>query len=94
MIPLWISNHTDTTREINLNVNLPSGWTLESGNGKISVSARQIGAMRVEIKLPLLPENQSAKPEPQEVTVHADSDGKAIGDVKLRVELRKRALPE
>jgi hypothetical protein len=34
------------------------------------------------------------KPEPQEITVHAESGGRTVGDIKLRVELRKRALPE
>jgi hypothetical protein len=34
------------------------------------------------------------KPEAQEVTVRAESNGQSIGVVKLRVELRKRALPQ
>jgi len=44
--------------------------------------------------LPAIPENETKKPEPQEVSVHADSNGQPIGEVKLRVELRKRALPQ
>jgi hypothetical protein len=39
-------------------------------------------------------ENESKKPEPQEVAVRAEANGQAIGEVKLRVELRKRALPQ
>ncbi len=34
------------------------------------------------------------KNELKEITVRAESGGKAIGTVKLRVELRKRALPQ
>jgi len=37
---------------------------------------------------------EGSKTEAQEVSVHAESKGREIGDVKLRVELRKRALPE
>jgi hypothetical protein len=48
----------------------------------------------VEINLPALSDPPPKNPEPQEVSVHAESNGKAIGDVKIRVELRKRTLPE
>jgi LmbE family N-acetylglucosaminyl deacetylase len=92
VIPLWVRNQTDTVREVTVSVSAPSGWVVQSGAGKISVSAQQIGAMRIEVKLPLLAEN--AKPELQQVTVHAESNGQPIGDATLRVELRKRALPE
>ena len=34
------------------------------------------------------------KAEPQEVNVRAEANGQVIGEVKLRVELRKRALPQ
>jgi len=44
--------------------------------------------------LPALAENGPKKLEAQEITVHAEWNGQAIGDVKLRVELRKRALPQ
>ena len=39
-------------------------------------------------------ENGAKKQEPQEVSVHAESNGQSIGEIKLRVELRKRALPQ
>lgn len=92
VIPLRIRNQTEATREINLAVSLPAGWTAQSGTGKMSIAARQVGATRIEIRLPLLTEN--AKPQLQEVTVRGESNGQPAGDVKLRVELRKRALPE
>jgi hypothetical protein len=38
-------------------------------------------------------ENGPKKLEAQEVTVRVESNGQSIGEVKLRVELRKRALP-
>jgi hypothetical protein len=46
------------------------------------------------MNLPALSDPPPKNPEPQELSVHAESNGQAIGDVKIRVELRKRALPE
>jgi LmbE family N-acetylglucosaminyl deacetylase len=94
VIPLWLRNQSSATQEINLRVNLPSGWSVGNGGGKFVVDAKQIAATRIEVKLPLAPEGTGTKAEPQEVSVHAEANGKAIADVKLRVELRKRALPE
>jgi LmbE family N-acetylglucosaminyl deacetylase len=94
VIPLWICNQTASAQEFTLAVDLPSGWTVQSGAGKFSVPARQVGAARVEINLPPLAENAQRKQDAQEVTVRAETKGQSIGAVKLRVELRKRALPE
>ena len=73
---------------------LPAGWTLQSGTGKFTVAAKQVAAARIEIMLPAVPENETKKPEPQEISVHASANGQSIGEIKLRVELRKRALPQ
>jgi hypothetical protein len=92
VIPLWLRNQSSAVQEMSLRVNLPSGWTVASGEGKFTVAAKQTAAARMEVKLPLI--GEGSKTEAQEVSVHAESKGREIGDVKLRVELRKRALPE
>src|ERR1700719_5301847 len=94
VIPLWVRNRTAKTQEITLSVALPTGWTTLDGTGKFTVAAKQAAATRIEITLPALAENGSKKLEPQEISVHADSNGQSIGEIKLRVELRKRALPQ
>jgi LmbE family N-acetylglucosaminyl deacetylase len=94
VIPLWVRNRTGKTQEISLAASLPAGWTLLSGTGKFSVEAKQVAAARIEIMLPVVPDNEAKKTEPQEVTVRADSSGHSIGEIKLRVELRRRALPQ
>ncbi len=94
VIPLWVRNRTGKTQEISLAATLPAGWTLQSGTGKFTVSAKQAAAARIEIMLPAFPETETKKPEPQEISVHAESNGQSIGEIKLRVELRKRALPQ
>ncbi len=94
VIPLWIRNRTAKTQEITLSAVLPAGWTVQSGTAKITVAAKQVEAARVEVELPALAENVAKKMAPQEVTVRAEANGQVIGEAKLRVELRKRALPQ
>ena len=93
-IPLWVRNRTVKTQEISITASLPAGWTLQNGTGKFTVAAKQVAATRIEILLPAVPENEAKKTEPQEVAVHADSHGQTIGEIKLRVELRQRALAQ
>jgi LmbE family N-acetylglucosaminyl deacetylase len=93
VIPLWVRNQTSSPQEIILSVELPSGWAVESGAGKFSIGAKQMAAARMEVALPASTDG-AKKNEPQEITMHAESGGHPIGDVKLRVELRKRALPQ
>jgi hypothetical protein len=94
VIPLWIRNQTAKTQEITLSVTLPAGWTAQSGTGKFTVAAKQVAAARVEVNLPAPVENAAKKTEPQEISVRAQANGQVIGEAKLRVELRKRALPQ
>jgi len=94
VIPLWIRNRTPKAQEITLSATLPAGWTADSGAGKFTVGARQTAAARIEVNLPPLAQDAAKKPEVQEVIVRAEANGQALGDVKLRVELRKRALPQ
>lgn len=98
VIPLWVRNRTAKAQEITISATLPAGWTAENGIGKFIVAAKQTAAPRVEVNLPSPPEKPAektpAKAELQEVTVRAEANGQTIGEVKLRVELRKRALPQ
>jgi LmbE family N-acetylglucosaminyl deacetylase len=94
VIPLWVRNRSAKTQEIMLTVTLPAGWTAQSGTGKFSVAAKQVAAPRIEVNLPALAEKAPQKADAQEIAIHAESNGQTIGDVKLRVELRKRSLPQ
>jgi len=94
VIPLWVGNRTAKSQEVTLSAVLPAGWTTPSGTGRFTVAAKQVAAARIEVNLPASAENGGKKPEPQEISVHAESNGQSIGEIKLRVELRKRALPQ
>ena len=94
VIPLWLRNETSGAKEVTLIADLSAGWKLQSGAGKFVVAAKQVAAARVEIDLPAWDDAAHGKQELREVTVRAESNGQSIGIAKLRVELRKRALPQ
>jgi LmbE family N-acetylglucosaminyl deacetylase len=94
VIPLRVRNRTAKKQEITFSATLPAGWGAQSGAGKFTVAAKQVAATRVEVNLPTLGENEAKNTKPQEITLHAESDGQSIGEIKLRVALRKRALPQ
>src|SRR5207244_642942 len=69
VIPLWVRNRTGKTQEVSLAASLPAGWAVQTGTGKFTVMAKQLAAARIEVLLPAVPENETKKPEPQEVSV-------------------------
>jgi LmbE family N-acetylglucosaminyl deacetylase len=93
-IPLWLRNGTPDAKDITLSVTLPSGWSVQDGAGRYTLRTGEIAPARIEINLPALPEKSSGPGEPSEVSVRAEAYGQTIGVIKLRVELRKRALPQ
>ena len=94
VVPLWLRNQTAESREVTLSVDLPAGWKVQSGGGKFLLAPKQVSAARIEISLPPWDDAAKGKQQPQEVIVRAESNGKSIGGAKLRVALRKSALPQ
>jgi LmbE family N-acetylglucosaminyl deacetylase len=94
VIPLWVRNATAAKKEITLSADLPAGWTVASGAGKFVVGEKQTAGARIEINLPALADEKKSREDAKEVTVRAEADGKTIGAIKMKVELRKKALPE
>jgi LmbE family N-acetylglucosaminyl deacetylase len=93
-IPLWVRNSTGEAREVTLSAELPQGWTVTSGAGKVKVGANQTAGTRIEIALGALTDKAKSRDAAQAVTVKAESGGKSVGEVVMKVELRKKALPE
>jgi LmbE family N-acetylglucosaminyl deacetylase len=94
VVPLWVRNSTGSPCEITLSADLPKGWTVTSGAGKVKVGANQTAGTRVEIALGALKDTAKGKDTAQTVTIKAESGGKSVGEVVMNVELRKKALPE
>lgn len=94
VIPLWLTNRTTSSRDLTLSVDAPNGWTVQNGAGKFALAPKQWAAGRIEIALPALADANKTKEDAREVIVRAESNGQSVGIVKLKVELRKRALAE
>jgi len=94
IVPLWVRNSTSEAREVALSAELPQGWTVTSGAGKVKVGANQTAGTRVEIALGSLSDKKKGRDEAKAVTVRAEAGGKSVGEIVMKVELRKKALPE
>ena len=94
IIPLWVRNSTGEAHEVTLSADLPKGWTVTSGAGKVKVGANQVAGTRVEVALGALNNTAKGRDEAKAVTVRAESGGKSVGEIVMKVELRKKALPE
>jgi LmbE family N-acetylglucosaminyl deacetylase len=94
VVPLWVRNSTSEAREVKLTADLPQGWTVTSGAGTVKVGPRQTAGTRVEIALGALSDKSKNRDDAKPVTVRAESGGKSVGEVVMKVELRKKALPE
>jgi LmbE family N-acetylglucosaminyl deacetylase len=94
IIPLWVRNATGEAREVKLSAEVPQGWTATSGTGPVKVGANQTAGTRVEIALGALVDKAKGRDEAKAVTVRAESGGKSVGEIVMKVELRKKALPE
>ena len=95
LVPLVIYHAVPSEAlKVNLKIETPGGWKVVSGQGEFELPAESSTALRVEIETPALSAEELRKTVPQEVTVHAEADGKSIGNVKLRVLLRANALPQ
>ena len=94
LIPLWLRNQTASPVEIILNAKLPGGWSVASGEGKYSIPPYQVVAARVEINFPAVAENKPKNAELEEVAIQGTSGAQSVGVAKVRVERRKKALPQ
>jgi LmbE family N-acetylglucosaminyl deacetylase len=94
IVPLWVRNSTSEAREVTLSAELPQGWSVTSGAGKVKVGANQTAGTRVEIALGSVSDKTKSHDAAKLVTVRAEAGGKSVGVVTMKVELRKKALPE
>jgi uncharacterized membrane protein len=88
-VPLNLNNLTDSAQSISLSVTVPDGWKVKDFDSKFSMKAGEVQPVLVAIDSPL-----TETKETQEITCRAGKEGKAIGEVKLRVRLRSGGLPQ
>ena len=93
-VPLTIVHAGNKPLRLQTKVETPKGWKVTSGEGEIALPAEATTELRVEIETPTLTASELKANTPQEIIVHAQVDGVAAGDIKLRVKLRSHGLPE
>jgi hypothetical protein len=88
-VPLIIRNDTDGEKQVTLHATLPSGWTMKPEATMYTVAAHDSYAIQLTVKSTAV-----EKGTWQTLTWTADSGGKNIGSVKLRVNVASNGLPQ
>ena len=88
-VPLIIRNDTDSAKRVVLHAALPAGWTQKPEATIYPVAAHD----SYPVQLTLVPPG-SQKGTWQTLNWSADSDGKKVGSVTLRVDLVPNGLPQ
>jgi hypothetical protein len=88
-IPLIVENPTDAAIQVTLRVQTPDGWKLLSPLASPTIEAHRKYFLRVQALAPAT--KQAGR---QQFVVSAESGGKGIGRLPLRVELAGWALPQ
>jgi LmbE family N-acetylglucosaminyl deacetylase len=93
-VPLVMRHAAGEPMQIKTQVDAPAGWKIASGQGEFALPAEDLTELRVQIDTPTLSAEELKKAQPQVITVRAESNGKSLGEVKLRVLLRQGGLPQ
>ena len=92
-IPLHVWNGLGAAQEITLSLEMPSTWKSSSGR-RYLLRDKEGAEIRLDIDLPAIASAAENAREEHDVVVRAEAGGRKLGEVKLRVQLRKRALPQ
>ena len=88
-VPLIIRNDTDSPKQVELHSVLPPGWSQYPSTTIYPVAAHDSYPLQLTMTPP-----ESAKEGWQMLSWSATSDGKTIGEVKLRVDFASNYLPQ
>lgn len=89
MGPLIIRNDMDTTKQVTLHGTLPRGWSQKPVFSRFAVQPHDAYPIQLTLTPPVLPKGTW-----QTLVWSAESDGRAIGTVTLRVDLESNGLPQ
>jgi LmbE family N-acetylglucosaminyl deacetylase len=93
-VPLTVHHDPKKTLGIEVKAEVPAGWKISSGAGKLLLPAEADTNLRVEIDTPKLNESELRDAKPQAVKIKVEGDGLQNQEVVLNVLLRSRALPQ
>jgi LmbE family N-acetylglucosaminyl deacetylase len=92
IMPLVIHHDPSKAAELSLSAKLPAGWKVEPL--KFTLPAESSTSLSLHVETPALTGDELKKAVLQEVRLTAEVDGKAAGEVVLRVTLKASALPQ
>lgn len=93
VIPIVVLHDPAKPLTVSVTVNLPEGWKLGHEN-QFALPAEASTSFPLTIETPSLSKEELKKVKPQELTVHAEAEGKPAGEITICVLLRTSALPE
>jgi LmbE family N-acetylglucosaminyl deacetylase len=89
-VPLIIRNDTDSAKQVTLHSRLPQDWKQQPDASVYSVGAHD----SYSIQLKICPAASAEKGSWPNLSWDAESDGKKIGTVSLRVKVESNGLPQ
>jgi LmbE family N-acetylglucosaminyl deacetylase len=94
VIPIIVLHNGTKPLTVSLTANLPDGWKLTHAETQFALPAEASTSFPITIDTPKLSAEQLKNAKPQELTIHAEAEGKPVGEIHIRVLLRTSALPE
>jgi LmbE family N-acetylglucosaminyl deacetylase len=88
-IPILLINDSEVSHEVDLSVELPAGWSERLGSGRYLVEPGDSFPVSATVAAP-----SDHKKEWSEITWNAQTDGKSIGRIRLRVYNSTGGLPQ
>jgi LmbE family N-acetylglucosaminyl deacetylase len=93
-LPIIVTHTADKNVEVNVTVNVPGGWKVTSGGGRLRLPRERATALNVEIATPETKKEELKTAQPVQVVVTVSGEDAARGEVRLRVRLKASALPQ
>jgi LmbE family N-acetylglucosaminyl deacetylase len=94
IVPVVVVHDARKALPTKVTASVPEGWKVVQGAGDLVLPAEGSTYFTVHIETPTLSGDALKKIEPQEVRINVEAEGKAAGEVKLRVLLKASALPQ
>ena len=88
-VPLIVRNDTDSPKQVSWHSTLPTGWNEKPDNNIVFVPSHDSQPIQLTLTPPTLPKGTW-----QTLSWTAESDGRNIGTVTLRVDLESNGLPQ
>ncbi len=88
-VPILIHNDTGHAVEVTLSDTLPQGWKARSGAARYPVAAHDFYPVELTADAPA-----GVTTRPQEMGVEAESQGKSVGSLKLKLYTTEGGLPQ